>query len=203
MNRKIQGIFITCLLLAGCYAGDVNAQYYTPQSRYYQPEDTAVHKGFDKNKLFVGGNVGLAFGNITYLNLSPDVGYRFSKLLAAGFQINGQYESVRLRDATGTVNQKQQYGLVGVGVFGRVYPIEQIFVHLQPEMNFIFGKTKYDNATSRYREQVPSFLAGVGYSQNIGGSSAFTIMVLYDILQRSDSPYGDKPIFRAGVDLGL
>lgn len=204
MKYPLQKILIACILYAGCYAGKAEAQYYAP--RYTNTQDTLLHKGFDPHKLFAGGNLGLAFGDITYLNVSPDIGYRFSELLAAGFQINSQYESVKYYDQTNALNRKERYSVLGAGLFGRVYPIPQLFVHVQPEMNFIFGKTTFYNEnipSQKYREHVPSLLAGVGYSQNVGGNSAFTVMVLYDVLQNPNSPYGNKPIFRAGVDLGL
>ena len=38
-------------------------------------------KGFDKSKLFVGGNLGLAFGTYTIINVSPLVGYHFTDVL--------------------------------------------------------------------------------------------------------------------------
>jgi hypothetical protein len=200
-SSKIIFLFV---ILAGYYPGNVTAQYRQPQ---VIQQDTTAHKGFDPQKLFIGGNLGLSFGDITYLNLSPTIGYRFSSLLAAGIQINAQYESVRYTDQYNRLYKKERYGVLGAGIFGRVYPITQLFVHVQPEMNFIIGKVRYydgSTAEQKYHDRVPSFLAGGGYEQPVGrGNSAFTIMVLYDVLQRDDSPYGNKPIFRAGVNLGL
>lgn len=186
------------LFFAGSY-GLANAQYFPQQ------KDTLPSHGFDKRKLFFGGNIGLAFGDITYLNLSPSIGYRFSDLLAAGVQINGQYESVRYLDQNNRVYQRDKYGMVGLGLFGRIYAIPQLFIHVQPEMNFIFGKSKfYDGSPdAKFNEHVPSFLAGLGYAQSMGGSSAITLMILYDVLQRENSPYGNKPIFRVGADIGF
>jgi hypothetical protein len=54
-------------------------------------------KGFQKEKLFVGGNFGLAFGNYTFINISPQLGYRFTNLFAAGMGVNGQYVSFKER----------------------------------------------------------------------------------------------------------
>lgn len=193
---SIKRTLFICLLITG---------FYTVSSAQYFPQDTTVPKRFDSHKLFIGGNMGLSFGNITYINLSPLIGYRFSPLLAGGVQINGQYESIRYKNQNGDLYQKDKYGLAGIGVFGRVYPIPQIFIHVQPEMNFIFGKSKfYDGSPDqRFQEHIPAFLAGLGYSQNTGGNSAFNLMILYDVLQREDSPYGNKPILRVGVDIGL
>lgn len=206
MISWIKKLLICTALAIGCYAGNVQAQqYYNPP--YENTQDTVSHKGFDPHKLFVGGNLGLTFGDMTYVNVSPSIGYRFSELLAAGVQINTQYESVKYYDQTNALYQKNRYGMLGGGIFGRIYPIPQLFIHVQPEMNFIFGKTYLYNggsvSTQKYRENVPSLLAGVGYSQNTGGNSAVTIMVLYDVLQNPNSPYGNKPIFRIGVDIGL
>lgn len=186
-------------MLFALFYGGATAQYFP------QDKDTSAVRGFDKHKLFLGGNLGLAFGDMTYLNLSPAIGYRFSDLFAAGLQVNGQYESVRYFDQSNRIYQKDKYGMVGLGVFGRVYPIPQIFFHVQPEMNFIFGKSKFYDGSSdqRFNEHVPSLLGGIGYSQRVGANSAMTIMVLYDVLQRVNSPYGNKPIFRVGADIGL
>jgi hypothetical protein len=59
-----------------------------------QDEEPAEPKGFQKEKLFVGGNFGLTFGNsYTLINISPQIGYRFNRFLAAGLGINGLYIS--------------------------------------------------------------------------------------------------------------
>lgn len=205
MRCYFKPFFLLCLALCGYIVSQAQYRYY-PQPQYMEREDTVSHKGFDKQKLFIGGNLGLTFGDVTYINLSPDAGYRFSKLFAAGIQINSMYESVRYYDPGGALTEKDRYGMVGAGIFGRVYPLQQFFIQLQPEMNFIFGNSTFYDGTSssgKYREKVPSMLGGIGYSQSAGGTSAFTIMILYDFLQKPDSPYGKKPIFRVGMDLGL
>lgn len=173
------------------------------QNNYSQ--DSLSKKGFQKEKVFYGGNIGLSFGSITYINLSPLIGYRFSDLFAAGVQINGMYQSARYKNFNNRTIKKVRYGLVGLGVFGRIYPIPQLFLQVQPEMNYTMGKVKYYDppSESKYHKLVPSFLVGGGYSQSIGRNSAFVIMILYDILQGDNSPYGSKPIFRAGVNLGF
>lgn len=195
MIWKKEGLI--CIFLLGFY-------FVNGQNIY--SEDHLSDKGFRKEKLFYGGNLGLSFGSITYINLSPLIGYRFSDLFSAGVQLNALYESARYKDVTNRTIRKERYGMVGLGVFGRIYPIPQLFLHVQPEMNYTMGKVKYYDdppSESDYHELVPAFLAGGGYSQSIGSNSAFVIMILYDILQDENSPYGSRPVFRAGVNIGF
>ncbi len=63
-----------------------------------QEEELSGKTGFDKNKLFFGGNFGLSFGDYTIVNVSPQLGYRFNNYLAAGAGINLLYSSTKLRD---------------------------------------------------------------------------------------------------------
>ena len=43
---------------------------------------------FDPEKVFFGGNFGMRFGDNTFVNISPQVGYQFSQYFAAGAGVN-------------------------------------------------------------------------------------------------------------------
>lgn len=164
-------------------------------------------KGFQKEALFVGGNFGLSFGNYTVINLSPQLGYRFNRFISAGVGINGQYVSVRDRYSNGNTFRKTSQGVVGLNVFGRVYPIEQVMLQVQPEANYVFGKETYFDTYPRteYKmdaEIVPSLLVGGGLVIP-GGRSSAMIYLMYDVLQKDNSPYGKKPFINFGVNLNL
>lgn len=164
-------------------------------------------KGFQKEALFVGGNFGLSFGDYTVINLSPQLGYRFNRFLAAGVGINGQYVSVRDRYVNGGTFRKTSQGVVGLNLFGRVYPIEQVMLQVQPEFNYIFGKETYfdTNPRTEYKmdaEIIPSLLLGGGVVIP-GGRSSAMIYLMYDVLQKDNSPYGKKPFINFGVNLNL
>lgn len=164
-------------------------------------------KGYQKENLFVGGNFGLSFGDYTLINVSPQLGYRFNRYLAAGVGINGQYVSFRERYINGGTFRKTAQGVVGLNLFGRVYPFEFLMLQAQPEANYIFGKQTYfdTNPRTEYKmdaEIVPSLLLGGG-AVLPQGRGALIISVMYDVLQRDYSPYGKKPIYNFGYNISL
>ena len=170
-----------------------------------QEEDAKEKKGFKKENLFIGGNFGLSFGDYTLINISPQLGYRFNRYLAAGIGINGQYVSIKDRDFNGNAFRKVSQGVAGLNVFGRVYPIQNVMLQLQPEANYIFGRQRFYNPREDFKidaEIVPSLLGGAGVVLPSGRSS-FIISVFYDLLQRENSPYGEKPFINFGYNIGL
>lgn len=169
-------------------------------------EEEAPKTGFDKSKLFVGGNFALNFGNITIVNISPQVGYRFNRFFAAGAGVNGEYTSFRFQDFNGRTTSRQNYGVAGLNIFGRVYPIEQLLLQVQPELNYTWGKEKFygppDIESKLEGKIVPSVLVGGGAAIP-AGRGAFLIMVQYDVLQNERTPYGNKIFYNFGYNIGL
>lgn len=169
-----------------------------------QEEKQEKTKGFQKEKLFFGGNFGLSFGDYTIINISPQAGYRFNNYLAAGMGINAQYVSSKERYFNGDAYRKISQGVAGLNVFGRVYPLRNVMLQIQPEGNYVFGKQVFYNPRQEYKidaEIVPSLLAGGGLVLP-SGKSAFIIAVFYDVLQNERSPYGDKPFISFGYNFG-
>lgn len=170
-------------------------------------EKEAPKKGFQKEKAFLGGNFGLTFGDYTLINISPQLGYRFTDFFAAGFGINGQYISIKERTWNGNMYSKSSRGVVGLNVFGRVYPIPLIMLQAQPEVNYVFGKDKYydTNPAQVYKSDAsiaPSLLAGAGVVIP-SGRGALILSVFYDVLQNQNSPYGKRPIYNFGYNIGF
>jgi len=160
-------------------------------------QDEEDSKGFQKEKLFAGGTFGLSFGSYTLINLSPQVGYRFNKYLASGIAFNLQYASQKEKDGWGNDYSKTTQGITGLSLFGRFYPTQKFLIQLQPEVNYMFGNIKYYQPTeTKYKldaEIVPSLLAGGGLVMP-SEKGAFIVTVMYDLLQKINSPYGDQPI---------
>lgn len=159
-------------------------------------------RGFDKEKLFFGGNFGLGFGNVsTLVNVSPQVGYRFNRYLAAGAGVNFIYSSYKYE----WLDYKEQFGVAGLNIFGRVYPIEYIFFQLQPEANYTWGKQKALSSDAEYKldsKIVPSLLGGIGAAIP-AGRGYFIVSANYDLLQNERSPYGNRTFFNFGYNVGF
>ncbi len=190
-------ILIAVIMLASVQAA--SAQFYKT--------DTVPRNRFDPSRIMIGGSLGFTFGDYTFVNISPLIGYRFTPKVAAGININAQYASQRLRDVNNQTRERNNYSIFGGGLFGRFYPIEQFFIHAQPEYNRISLKTTtYYNDVRDVTKRTygaPSLLLGGGYAQPVGGNSALTIMILYDVLQDKNSPYMNRPIISGGVNIGL
>ena len=192
--------FFGLLLVATLAASFAHAQYHGNET----PEPK---KGFDKSKLFFGGNFGLSFSSdYTLVNVSPQVGYHFSDYFAAGAGVNFIYSSEKFFDNYGNDAFRYNEGVTGLNVFGRVYPIRQLFFQAQPELNYVWGNVTYYNPTDKQKLEpayVPSLLGGVGGAIPAGGNGAFLIMLQYDLLQQSRSPYGNHAFFSFGYNVGF
>jgi len=117
--------------------------------------------------------------------------------------VNFIYSSTRYRYYQ--PSYRENFGVAGLNVFGRVYPIQYAFIQLQPEANYIWGKRKYDDGGPDdvlNGKITPSLLAGAGAAIP-AGRGAFIIMAQYDILQNNRSPYGEKVFVSFGFNFGL
>lgn len=199
MNRK--SLLIVAILVIAFQFGS-QAQWTRSRERDRQEQEQKEETGsggFDKSKLFFGGNFGLGFGSSnTLVNISPQAGYRFNDYLAAGAGINFIYSSYKY------YGYKANYGVTGLNIFGRVYPIEYAFLQVQPEMNYTWGKYKFDDGTEQKLDGkfVPSLLGGVGAAIP-AGRGAFIVLVQYDLLQNERTPYGNRAFFNFGYNIGL
>ena len=160
-----------------------------------------------KDKLFAGGSLGLSFGRYTFINLSPQIGYRFNKYLSSGVGFNLIYASQKEEDSYGRDYRKITQGITGLNLFARFYPFEKFLIQIQPEANYIFGNVRYYQppAEGKYKldaEIVPSFLAGAGMVVPTGNGALITT-IMYDVLQKTSSPYGNKPIVNVGYNFNF
>ena len=167
-----------------------------------QEEKAAPTKGFDPSRVFFGGNFGMSFGDYTFINITPQVGYQFNQYLAAGAGIGFIGTGYTYRDFNGNKLYKDTYNSAGINVFGRVYPFPFLFVSAQPEFNYTWGKTKFYNGQSEVKldgEFVPVLLVGAG-AVIPAGRGSFIASLQYNVIQNNRSVYGERPFLSFGYN---
>ncbi len=156
----------------------------------------------DPSRLFFGGNFGVRFGDFTFVNISPQVGYRFTERLSAGGGVNFITSSTMSRTPSGDRLMKQGYGYAGLNLFGRVFPLSNVFVNVQPEMNHSWGRVRYYNGQADVKQPgafVPVLLVGAGASIPTGRGNIIA-MYQYDLVGNDRSPYGRRPFLTFGFN---
>lgn len=145
-----------------------------------------------KDRLFFGGDLGLNFGDVTYIYLAPTIGYKLTDKLGVGLGPSYSYlKDKRYNYETNT------YG-------GRLFSQYRIF-----NQALLYGEYGLINAevydllqTELVRATIPSLLLGGGYTAEIGNRSNFTIMALWNFAE-SNYVFYENPIIRAGFNVGF
>lgn len=161
-----------------------------------------AQSGFDGSRLFYGGNFGVRFGNNTFVNLSPQVGYRVNERFAAGGGINCVASSLTYRTPAGDRLSRESFGYAGLNAFGRFFPLSSVFLSLQPEYNYSWGKLRYFNGQPEVKSPaafVPCLLVGAG-TVIPSGRGALIAMLQYDLAGNARSPYGRNPFVTFGFN---
>ena len=189
MKRLV--LFVLFMVFAGAL---LEAQVYrtpsNPQRQRVKPQQNAA----PANKFFFGGGMGLSFGNFTRIAVQPLIGYRVSNRFSAGTRLN--YEYIRDRRLDYTFNS------YGGGLFGRFQVTNNIYAHAEPA--YYRNKFTDDFTGSSNTNWVPFLFLGGGFIQPVGGSSAFFVEALFDVLQDANSPYRSwQPIISMGVTAGF
>ena len=169
-------------------------------------------KGFNKEKLFMGGSLTASFFNgTTLLGISPYFGYSLNKYIDVAASLNFNYTSQRDYVEYG---DKVRQTVYGPGAFVRLFPVKFIFAQVQYEHNFI--RLKYIPASNgTYLPSVTnidanSVLVGGGYTSGRadGTNTFYYLSIMWDVSRVAESPYVDGlgrnfPIIRAGYNIGL
>ena len=158
-------------------------------SQSFESYDTPAPKFDWKERVFFGGNLGAQFGTHTFINVAPLVGFKVTERFSIGTQLQYQY----FRYNIGRVIQSHVFGYSG---FTRYSFTDNLFGYA--EYQALNGYFDY----SGKRTNIPHFFIGGGYQYPISDNVSFNIMALYEVIQRTYSPYVN-PIIRAGVNVGL
>ncbi|HNS18788.1 MAG TPA: hypothetical protein PKH94_09025 [Bacteroidales bacterium] len=166
----------------------------TPLAAQNTSRDSIPHtRSAFKDRIFVGGNLGVQFGTVTLVDVSPLVGYRITDRLNAAVGIIYQYYHEEY------YQYKYSTHIFGGRTWLRYYIFQGLFAHAEYEL---LNYDPYDTFLENNRISVSSYLLGGGYTQWIGGSSFLSLTVLWDL---NESPYSiyQNPIFQVGFGIGL
>ena len=192
--RTILLSFLICFSLQQSFA---QTQTIETEEKDAEEEDFSNKKW--KDRIIVGGNVSAQFGNATFIEVSPLVGYRITENLTSGIGFTYQYLSENYNiynfyDYKATV--------MGARVFSQYDLIFGIFAHVEYEYSKY--KFTYEDVTlGEYKGAVPAFFVGGGYNYQIGDNARFQIIALYDLLHTSESIYINPWSIRMGFNIGL
>lgn len=196
---------ILILLLPLCF-------HAKAQEQQSSEKNNDIKKGFQKERLFTGGNINLGFSSYyTALGITPQFGYSLTDWADAGITINLNYTSQRDFQ---TYGDKLRQTVYGPGAFVRLFPVRFLFATAQYEYNII--DQKYIPAGDgnyqpfKNSRNANSLLLGGGYAggREKGNNTYYYISVMWDILGDKNSPYIDGyersiPVIRAGYNIGL
>ena len=180
--------------------------FTTLKAQEEQNSETYSERPSFLDKIYVGGGFGAGFGDYTYVNISPIIGYMITPKLSTGVRLMYQYTTFDYYYSNG---RKENYSGndYGASIFGRQMLFGPIF--LQAEYEYLNYSALYSDG-SKGRADFNSFLAGGGISQPIGRKAFLFLTVLYNFSYESynnynsvRSPYNSPWVVRVGVTAGF
>jgi hypothetical protein len=148
---------------------------------------------FQPRRSFIGGNLGIQFGTLTILDVSPFLGYKLTNNLSIGAGFTYQFYKDSRAEPTYSSN------IYGGRIFSSYIFIPEVFAYAEYEVLNIKIPIGYEEYA---RKNVSSVLVGAGYRQMIGPNLYSDIMILWNLTESPDSPYSN-PIYRIGLVIGL
>jgi len=153
-----------------------------------------------KQKWFYGGGIGLGFGDVDYIEVSPLVGYNINPRSAVGVSLLYRYRKDKRFDDSVSTND------YGSTLFGRYFVVPKVY--LQAEYEYLnYESYRYNgvnNINGTERTNFGSFLAGGGASMPVGRNASFYVTALYNFsYDKADSPYSEPIVIRLGVGVGF
>ncbi len=173
---KIYKLLIITLFIFG---------FSSAEAQYYQT--TSDSKSW-RDKVFFGGRLGLQFGDLTAIDVSPMVGYRIKPIWHVGLGLSYGYNYYRSAAVSNST--------YSVRAFQRFFIFENLFAHTEIETLNSKVFTSF-NPVESYRKWINSYLVGGGYFQKMGAHSGMYLMVLWNLNETKFTPYSN-PIIRVG-----
>lgn len=159
------------------------------------------------DKVFVGGGFGAGFGDYTFVNVSPIIGYRVSPRLSVAMRLMYQYTTFDYFDVVEQEVKKYNGNDFGIGGFARFMLYGPVY--LQAEYEHLNYDALYTNGDTS-RDTFDSFMAGGGIAQPVGGKAFLFLTAMYNFSYENfntanvyRSPYNSPWVIRVGVTAGF
>ncbi|WP_026953294.1 hypothetical protein [Algoriphagus mannitolivorans] len=146
-----------------------------------------------KDRVYFGGNLGMQFGGLTFIDISPLVGVMITPKLSSGVGLTYQYyDDNRFFGANGSS--------YGGRVFGRYNVLPNIFAHAEYEK---INWNRYSQTDLDFRRTWANALfVGGGYFAPFGNRGGANFTFLYNVLyDRQTSYYAEPYVIRVGFVL--
>lgn len=146
-----------------------------------------------KDRMYFGGNLGLQFGTVTMIDVSPLAGVMITPRLSGGVGGTFQYfDDNRFQGAEGTS--------YGGRLFGRYNVLPNIFLYTEYES---INWEAYDfNVENFRRTWTESLFIGAGYFAPFGSRGGANFTFLYNVTyDRRNSYYAEPYVIRVGFVL--
>lgn len=148
-------------------------------------------------RVFYGGWVGLAFGDVDYIELAPLIGVNVSPRVGIGASLLYRWRSDdRYEQDLDTTDY-------GASAFVRGRLMGGLFAQAEYE-HLSYEYIQYDLSSERERDS--SFLAGLGFSTAGGGGVGAYVLGMYNFSYDDNelyNPYDSPWVIRAGVGVGF
>ena len=154
-----------------------------------------------KKKIYLGGYFGASFGSYTNVEISPIIGYNFTRDFSMGVGVIYSYYAYdtnipgapKVSSSNWGFRMNANYVLLKFIRLGAEYQflnVDRWTGNINPDGSLIYEKEPYN-----------ILFVGAGINQRFGGNASLFIMVYYDVLQ--NDYYNDNYIFRIGVAAGF
>lgn len=152
---------------------------------------TPKKSGFDWNRVTIGGGFGMTFGDLTFIEIAPNLGYYLTDNILVGLGGNYTYYSDN-RSGWNT-------SIYGARVYGEyLFDNLPLLAHVETELiNF----EDFDGS----RLNIINLYVGGGIQQRFANNSYFYILALWNLNETKESLYFQppSPIIRGGIAIGL
>lgn len=186
--KSVIKIFLIILITTPLFIRAQNSSSFNKKSKFP-----------DSDRFFSGGDFGLLFGDVTLIEISPLLGYKFTDQLWGG--VGGTYQYYKNSNYIPSFKSS----VYGGRLFSRYYIglIDNLFLHGEYEV-LNYDAIFVDPFGYYYQNRITAhnILVGGGYSQPISDRSSIDLMILYNINENSQSLYSN-PVVRVGFNFGL